>query len=54
MRFSFLAVVAALTAIMSVSATPALFDGRSCVSGTDCVGSACCIQSCKNGMCTDV
>lgn len=41
MRFSFLAVVAALTAIMSVSATPALFDGRSCVSGTDCVGSAC-------------
>jgi hypothetical protein len=46
LRFSFLAVVAALTAIMSVSATPVLFEGRSCVSSTDCVGSACCIESC--------
>ncbi|KAG2747116.1 hypothetical protein P692DRAFT_20835908 [Suillus brevipes Sb2] len=54
MHLSFLAVVAAMTIIMSVSATPALFEERSCVSGANCVGSACCIQSCKNEMCTDV
>lgn len=53
MRFSFFAVVVALTAINSVNAAPALFEERSCRSGTNCIGAACCIQACKNGMCTE-
>ncbi|KAG1776397.1 hypothetical protein EV702DRAFT_1110626 [Suillus placidus] len=57
MRFSLLAVIAALTAVMSVSATPAVFsrectaDGGSCGQSSECCSGDCGYNFACGGMC---
>ncbi|KAG1745150.1 hypothetical protein EDB19DRAFT_471553 [Suillus lakei] len=60
MRFSFLAVLAALTASMYVSATPSVFSrdcravGKTCEQGSDCCSDACAYKSdCSGKVCID-
>ncbi|KIK46180.1 hypothetical protein CY34DRAFT_448723 [Suillus luteus UH-Slu-Lm8-n1] len=60
MRFSFLAVLVALTASMYVSATPSVFSrscravGKVCEQGSDCCSDACAYKSdCSGKVCID-